>query len=908
MTQRRFGGRDGGRGRRRGVALWALLCLGLPGWAVAQAPAGDEAAGEAPAGDEAAGEAPTDEAPADEAPADEAPAGDTAADNAPADEAPADEAPADNAPADNAPADGARPAEPSATPAQTAPATAADDAPAGDPTAAPAPALVPPVLVASREPPFPAALRERGPFAGEARLVLTVDAAGEVTAARSAGADDPLFEEALRATLPAWRFEPARLGGEPVAVELPLVWRFIAPPVPVRGRLARRGVRAPVVGITVSFEPAAAGAAPVAAVSDVEGRFAVALPPGPYTLRIDDPAVEAHAAAVAVRGVALDLGAIALTPAPGFDDVLEVRARRDEGSTRLDAAELARSAGSLGDPLRVLQSLPSVGTYLSLIPFPIVRGSPPGEVGIAVDGTRIPLMFHSAVGVSVVPPQVVEAIELHPGIAPLRFGRFTGAAIEAFTHDPIDEGWLGEASIDLAQASALVSVPIGEGGRLTVTGRTSYANWLLEALDQPVELAFDDYHLRYTWRDGGRRLRVSLFGATDAFGDRDLKGTEMAFHRLALRFVEPLGGGSLEAALDAGIDQLDLPTEGLFVVFRGAAGEDLLDWIVTPRLVFTRPLGAAAALELGVEGERRWTDSELRDVPARQDTLGAWGAVRFEAGPLTVTPGLRLDLYDAPFRWSLDPRVDARYTLAEETALVARAGLMSGPQRYDWPIPGAGAQATDTLQRAWQLAAGVEQGLAAGLELTWSVFASRVDGMRNSALDPTRRPTIDEVREDLAQSPPENARRAQGSELLLRRRPGGWWSGWIAYTVQRVERRDLTGRWLPSALEQQHLLNVVLTLRLPDHWYTGGRFHYTSGRPLFAGSLQRLDAYAQLDLRVEKRWFREDFEIGAYLDVVNVTRSAEDTRQDTFLTEIDSETGTPELDYILPMLGVRARF
>ncbi|MCB9554217.1 MAG: TonB-dependent receptor, partial [Myxococcales bacterium] len=707
-------------------------------------------------------------------------------------------------------------------------------------------------------------------------------------------------------------------------------WRFAAPAVPVEGRLERRGVRGPAPGLAVVFErragdgggggsatgadpasgaPAGGGdpaSAVMMAVSDADGRFALALPPGEYTVRVDDPAVEPYTAPVSVRGVAVALAPIALTPSALYDDVVVVRARRDEGSTRLDAAELRSTAGSLGDPLRVVQSLPSVGTYLSLIPFPIVRGSSPGETGITLDGTRLPLMFHSAIGLSVVPPQLVEAIELHPGIAPLRFGRYTGGTIEATTRDPVEAGWLGEVSVDLAQASALLSVPIGEHGRVTAMGRTSYAGWLLEALEQPFVLAFDDYHLRYTWRHGRRRVQASVFGATDEFGDRDRPHTSMAFHRLALRWIEPVGQGALEAALDLGYDLLSVPSEGDYVAFRSTSGDDLTERMVAARLIWDAPIEDWGALELGAEGIGQ--RAVFTDEVGGSETLssfGAWGSLRCTLGPLTLTPGVRLDVYPSIEAWSLDPRLDLRWALGEATALVGRVGVMSGPQRGDWPVPGSAVTAGDALQHARQLSVGVEQGLPAGFELTWTFFASVVSGLGGSGLDPGL-PAFPPELEGAGVLLPLSDRRARGAELLLRRRVGRV-TGWLAYTAQRVDRLNGYDAWVPSALEQQHLVNLVLDVRLPDGWRVGTRLHYASGRPVSAGAHARLDDYAQLDVRVEKQWIADAFELWAYLDVVNATRSAEDARQTTLLTEPDDE-GRPVIDLFLPMLGVRAQF
>lgn len=761
-------------------------------------------------------------------------------------------------------------------------------------------AVAPPVLLQSVEPVFPAALREAGPFAGEAIVHATVDAEGRVVEIASVEADHPAFDAALRAAVGGWRFAPARLDDAAVAVVLPVRWGFVAPPVAVRGRLVRRGVRGPVVGVAARLEPADGGAARVL-VSDVEGRVSGEAAPGRYVLRVDDPAVEPFERVVDLRGEVVDLGEVEVTPSAEFDAALIVRARRHEGGTRLDAAELRTTAGSLGDPLRVLQSLPSVGTYVSLAPFPIVRGSPPGDNAITVDGTRIPLLFHSGAGFSVIPPAMIEGIDFYPGIAPLRLGRFTGGAIEVATRDPVDVGWTGELSVDLTQTGAHLSVPLGPGGRLTAAGRMSYTSGVLEALDQPVVIDFADYHARYTWRHQRWRARVSLFGATDTFGDaRAADLTEIEFHRLALRIVERRPSGEIELGVDLGLDRSSLPAPGEggdFVLFR--AGEDgvIDERLLHPRLRVEQRLGDVA-LEVGIEA--LFGAREHGEEATSEARVGAWVETRWAAGPWTVTPGVRVDLYEQPQRAAVDPRLDVRLAVSEDLALVARLGQMSGPRRPDWPLPGADEHRREPLQVARQASVGIEQALDAGFEVSWTLFGSHTEGLPASALDAS-------ASDAQGTGPPtEQEGRSLGSDLMIRRRPQGWWWGWLAYTTQRVERLTPWGEWLPGALEQQHIVNAVLTLRLPDRWLVGGRFHYTSGRITAAGSRARLPGYAQLDLRVEKGWVFDWWALTAYLDVINVTRARETTRGESSL---QFDPNDPDgIDFILPMLGLRGQF
>ncbi len=93
------------------------------------------------------------------------------------------------------------------------------------PVAQDPPAPPPPVLVEARrhprylddfQPPYPARL-EREQVEGRARVTVTINAAGRVTAVTDAGSTDPGFFEATRRhALSRWRFLPATRGGEAI--------------------------------------------------------------------------------------------------------------------------------------------------------------------------------------------------------------------------------------------------------------------------------------------------------------------------------------------------------------------------------------------------------------------------------------------------------------------------------------------------------------------------------------------------------------------------------------------------------------------------------------------------------------------------------------------------------------------
>ena len=68
----------------------------------------------------------------------------------------------------------------------------------------------------------------------------------------------------------------------------------------------------------------------------------------------------------------------------------------------------------------------------------------------------------------------------------------------------------------------------------------------------------------------------------------------------------------------------------------------------------------------------------------------------------------------------------------------------------------------------------------------------------------------------------------------------------------------------------------------------------------------RLDAFHQLDVRIDKRWSYETWILGAYLDIQNVynQQNPEGMSYNFDFSETDVSVGLP----ILPVIGLRGEF
>jgi hypothetical protein len=167
--------------------------------------------------------------------------------------------------------------------------------------------------------------------------------------------------------------------------------------------------------------------------------------------------------------------------------------------------------------------------------------------------------------------------------------------------------------------------------------------------------------------------------------------------------------------------------------------------------------------------------------------------------------------------------------------------------------------------------------------------------------------------------------RAYGAQILLRFTPSPNFSGWLAYTLSRSERRhdgDPSYRLLDQ--DQTHLLTAVgnvnfrgfvlgarfrLATGMPRTPVIGSYLDTTTGQypPIFGHQNSiRLPVFVALDVRVEKHFRRRSLDFVPYLEVLNLTNHAnvEEFAYDEQFTSRSNITGLP----ILAVAGLSVRF
>ncbi len=775
-------------------------------------------------------------------------------------------------------------AEPEIAPERRAPAAAVPQ---------PARPLQPPALVADSPAPFPEALRAAG-ASGEVELELLVDARGQVAEVVLVQGAHPLFDAAAREAALRLQFKPAELDGIPIAVRIRFRYRFTAPearvpagarPLPqtgaISGRIRSKGNRRPVSEATVAEEGGAS------ARSDERGQFRLELPEGEREVQVRAPGFRPRTFREQVRpGEALEV-VYALEPLqlnPYETVVVAERERTFVSRVSLRREEVREVPGTMGDPFRVVTLLPGVGSMLSGVAYPIVRGAAPASTGYFLDGIRVPILFHLFVGPAVVHPEFIEGIDFYPGAPPPQYGRLLGGVIDGKVAHAQDDRLHASAYADLFNVGGFAELPIARTGTdVALAGRFSFTPWILaltasaqsnSARSPGYVLDFWDYQGRVEQRVLGGRLRLFAFGSSDALGtvsDSPDVATAMQsvrFHRLDLRYAHPAGAGELELGATLGQDALAFDS-------RDIVGEStqvgVRERSVAARASYRLAVSKALQLSLGADFERRealiatsgtlggYSMLSPSELPAALGSFGgAFLQLALEGGGWTLALGARLDYYHldpAADFLSPAPRLTVRRKLGEAVALKAGAGLFDQPPTMLLSLPVADlALLRYGLQRGAQLELGVEWKPAARWEVSLDgYFNPLLRTFEVNPFDPSSLATAASGALGAGQVPGlsllspgdiASTGRAWGIELMVRRALGGRWFGWISYSFQRSTRYarftqyDAAGNavgqgagFLPYAFDQTHIANAVLSYRLPANWTVGAVLHFNTGRP-----------------------------------------------------------------------------
>ncbi|ADO74884.1 TonB-dependent receptor [Stigmatella aurantiaca] len=636
------------------------------------------------------------------------------------------------------------------------------------------------------------------------------------------------------------------------------------------------------------------------------------------------------------------------------------RERKEVTRTTLQAAEIQKVPGTQGDTLKVVQNLPGVARPAFNGGQIVIRGTSPNDSGIFLDGQRIPLLYHFGGLTSVYNSELLDSLDYLPGNFSAYYGNVTGGVINVRSRAPKMDGFHGTVGVSLIESNAVLEGPLTENLGIAVAGRRSYIDLVLKAIpeneDGPsIQVAprYYDAQLKLHWTPH-KQHTFTLQGLIS----NDVLG--LVFDRPA--DDDPSINGAFE--ITTGFKQLRLGHQykaGRFNLdSQVLVGNTLIEFIVgdrnlrissldlglrsTAEYAVAEPLTVAGGLD--IDFARADVRARLQSLPREgeppapllleeiltvdgnflQYFPGMWAELRWKpVKDLLVVPGLRSESYvfenQEVRKRSLNPRLAVRYALTDTVTLKGGAGIYHSPPSQDEPSITFGNPELKA-KRSKQYSVGSEWQPTPEYFLSGELFYNDLSRLIVRSDRQVERDG-QQVPERLSN---QGTGRILGFEVLARRVLTERFFGWVSYTFSRSQRRDRPGERLRLFdNDQTHVLTAIASYKLPAGWELGARMRVASGNPLtpVTGAVrddgtdvfiptfgpvnsERLPTFHQLDIRVDKNFVFEQWNLNVYLDLTNAYNhpAKEGILYNYNYTESAFLKGLP----LLPILGAKGSF
>jgi hypothetical protein len=615
--------------------------------------------------------------------------------------------------------------------------------------------------------------------------------------------------------------------------------------------------------------------------------------------------------------------------APQLEEVLVTEGHTDIDYTTIDpkTEQLFSNAGTWGDPLGSVLSLPGVTFGSDTQSAPAVRGSAPEDNSYVIDTIPARYVFHMF-GDSIFNENLIRTFDLYPAAFGNEYTNAIGAVIDVSLRDPKQEPFHATVDWSFLRASVLLESAIAENQAFYASYRRSlidqfYPQDEVDEMEENEGLRVDslpvsdDYQFKYLWRpDGNSRLSFVLAGASD-----DVDATFLNNSNFALRDPDALGAASIEEQFDSqgliynwisgdgesefyttlshmdekyriswGTEQF-WENDASRVVWKVGHNSRISDshWLTmggsVDRIDFTINLGAKIRpCDFFVpdcstlEAERIYLATDL-DIQARDLYFeDQW----FVTGKLEFVSGFHY-AYDNYLKERLvEPRLRSTYHLAGNWRVTAALGRYHQLPGLNEIVPAIGNPNLES-RKATHYVLGLEH----DLENEWSwkteIYKKDMDDLALS-LSADRDP-------DYADNYSNDASgQAYGLEIFINKNLTERWYGWLSLSLSETERKNKrTGEIRDFDYSRPVIFNLVGNYKIDDRWLFGFKWSIQSGllytpvieerpnanfpdvmEPVY-GELnsERLPTYHRLDLRVERKYVYSWGDWSWFVDLIN---------------------------------------
>jgi hypothetical protein len=185
--------------------------------------------------------------------------------------------------------------------------------------------------------------------------------------------------------------------------------------------------------------------------------------------------------------------------------------------------------------------------------------------------------------------------------------------------------------------------------------------------------------------------------------------------------------------------------------------------------------------------------------------------------------------------------------------------------------------------------------------------------------------------------------RAYGLELLYQNKDLFGASITMSYTLVWSEFQDIKEKYAPTAWDNRHILNILLRKEFRGNWSVGAKWRFVGGQPYTPVNVakseiaanwnvrkqafldyetrlnsERLKAFHQLDIRIDKDFYFNKWSLVAYVDVQNAYNFKSDQAPTYLIDEANPSTDPAKYNLktlprtgggtVLPTVGIIVQF
>ncbi len=741
----------------------------------------------------------------------------------------------------------------------------------------------------------------------------------------------------------------------------------------VVGRTVEAGTGRPIPNAQVILRSTDLGA-----LSDGSGRFRIPrVPVGSYLIDVQVLGFEAASEAdVVVRSdretvvevrlteVAVQLEGLTVVAPTLFGGVAGATPSR----TRIKYEEIRRTAGAIGDVLRLAQALPGVTIVNDQRNDLVVRGGSPAENLTRVDGIEVPNLNHfSAVTssggpISMLNTEFIADADFSAGAFSPRYGNRLSSVFDIRLRDGSRTQNAYDVEMGIAGFGFIGEGPLGDRGSWIASLRRSYLDLLKDAIGLTAVPKYWNLNAKFAFEpsERDRIWAVSLTGIDNIefnvdpadLDDPSLENIDNSQWRTVngiswRRFLTDDVVGTLTISDALYHDEVTTRDEQVDnqVVFsqnddtrvstvryevdvdfgprvRLAAGAE--SKLFSSALDLAQPLGIFTPLSAEVD----------RTGPVRVDTTvtsfqtGAYAD--FEVRPssrVEVRAGARVDRFGFIGTTRVSPRVALGFNATSTVTLNAAVGRYHQSPEL---VLLAADPINDQLEpmRADHLVVGAEFRPVESLRFKIEAYAKRYARYPVSTQYPSLSlanagDDFSGVRGFLIPLVSEGKGRAAGFEAYAQKKKTGAWWGQLSYSFTDSENEALDGVTRRAAFDVPHTLTALGGVEVGP-WEFSGKFSFASGRPrtpyLTAESVaqnraildlqrindERFPSYQRLDLRVDRRLNFNTWSIVAFAEILNVTARV-NVQQQVWNAKLRAADTIDQYSF-LPNIGFNLKF